>query len=114
MNRSLTIISHTEHYATTTGTVVGLSSTVMEINQLLDIFDEIYHVAMLHQGTPPQNTLTYDSDRITFVPIPAVGGTHWRAKLYMLKAWPEILSVVRKTIKKTTHFQFRAPYRKHQ
>ena len=42
----LAIISHTEHYKTKAGTIVGWSPTVNEVNHLLEIFDEIYHVAI--------------------------------------------------------------------
>ena len=45
----LTIISHTEHYKTADGKIVGLGSTVTEINNLISVFGEIRHVAMLHQ-----------------------------------------------------------------
>ena len=68
---TLTIISHTEHYLNSDGTIVGLGSTVTEINQLLDVFDEITHVAMLHDESPPSSSLPYVSDKISFVAIPA-------------------------------------------
>ena len=47
--RQLTIISHTEHYKTPEGHIVGLGATVTEINQLLEIFDTIVHVAVLYE-----------------------------------------------------------------
>ncbi|WP_250434174.1 glycosyltransferase [Hanstruepera flava] len=107
--RTLTIISHTEHYQRKDGRVVGLGATVMEINHLLDIFDTIYHVAMLHKGVAPDNCLEYVSKRIVFVPIPPVGGKTWIDKGAMLWRMPRILNRVRKTLKQTDYFQFRAP-----
>ena len=45
-----------------------------EINHLLEVFDTIYHIGMLHTNDAPPSTLSYISDRIHFIPIPAVGG----------------------------------------
>ena len=43
--RSLTIISHTEHFKNVNGEIVGWEPTVREINHLSNIFDLVYHVA---------------------------------------------------------------------
>lgn len=106
---SLTIISHTEHYQDATGQLVGLGATVMEINHLLDIFDTIYHVAMLYETPPPDNCLAYASERIVFVPIPPVGGPRMLDKLSIILQMPQILKRIRATLKQSAYFQFRAP-----
>ncbi|WP_242117963.1 glycosyltransferase [Aestuariivivens sediminicola] len=105
----LAIISHTEHYNTTDGTIVGWGPTVMEINHLLEVFEEIYHVAMLHQGEAPPSALPYQSGRIHFVPIPAVGGPSFSDKLSILWYAPKIVSIISIALKKVDVFQFRAP-----
>ncbi|WP_242091600.1 glycosyltransferase [Aestuariivivens sediminicola] len=105
----LAIISHTEHYKTTDGTIVGWGPTVMEINHLLEVFEEIYHVAMLHQGEAPPSALLYQSKRIHFVPIPAVGGPKFRDKFRILWYAPKIMSIISAVLKKVDIFQFRAP-----
>jgi hypothetical protein len=69
----LAIISHTEHYKTQEGVIVGWSPTVNEINHLLHVFDEIYHVAMLKEGAPPPSVMAYSSNKIKFIPLPALG-----------------------------------------
>lgn len=107
--QTLTIISHTEHYKQPDGTIVGLGSTVTEINQLLDIFDSIIHVAMLHDTSAPPSSLPYVSDRITFVAIPALGGPNVSDKLSILWKIPSVLKTVKSAISKTDYFQFRAP-----
>jgi len=107
--RTLTIISHTEHYLQPDGRLVGLSSTVTEINELLAVFDRIIHVAMLHDVAAPPSTLAYVSDRIEFIALPAVGGTTWGAKLAVIFQAPKILLLVRKALKASDYFQFRAP-----
>ena len=109
MMKRLTIISHTEHYKTSDGHIVGLGSTVTEINNLLEVFDEIYHIGMLHNTAPPQSALPYNSDNIIFIPIPSVGGPRLIDKLSIVWQMPKILRVVKRTLKQTDYFQFRAP-----
>jgi glycosyltransferase involved in cell wall biosynthesis len=107
--RTLTIISHTEHYKRPDGTLVGLGSTVTEINHLLEVFDAIIHVAMLHDTPAPPSALPYTSTKITFVALPAVGGIPIWDKLRVLCAAPKIVGIINKSISKSTYFQFRAP-----
>ena len=107
--RSLCIISHTEHYQLADGSIVGLGSTVTEINQLLDVFDGITHVAMLHDSPAPASALPYVSNRISFVGLPAVGGPTWGDKLQMVIQAPHMLKIIHQAIKGADYFQFRAP-----
>lgn len=106
---SLTIISHTEHYKNPDGTIVGLGPTVTEINHLLDVFDDITHVAMLHDIIPPPSALPYVSNKITFIPLPAVGGPTISNKLAIFWRAPRILKIIQNSLKKSDYFQFRAP-----
>ena len=107
--KRLVIISHTEHYIDQNGVVYGLGSTVAEINHLLDIFDEIQHVAMLHNTERPPNTIPYVSDRIKFIPIPALGGKGLTNKLSILWNAPKVLRIIQTALNKSDYFQFRAP-----
>ena len=107
--KQLTIISHTEHYRTAEGRIVGLGSTVTEINHLIQIFDRIVHVAMLHNMQPPSSALPYTSDKITFIPLPAVGGQGLSAKLSILTQAPTVLRRINQSLKTSDYFQFRAP-----
>jgi glycosyltransferase involved in cell wall biosynthesis len=105
----LAIISHTEHYKTPEGVVVGWSPTVNEINHLLAIFDEIYHVAMLKEGVPPPSVMAYASDKIKFVPLPALGGKTITSKLKIICNAPKVMRIVSNTLKKADCFQLRTP-----
>ena len=105
----LLIISHTEHYKHEDGTIVGLASTVKEINFLAEHFDKIYHIAMFHKEAAPSNTLAYNSDKVEFVPIPAFGGPQLLDKLSILWYAPKVLLTLHKYLKKVDRFQFRAP-----
>ncbi|WP_242086037.1 glycosyltransferase [Aestuariivivens sediminis] len=105
----LAIISHTEHYRSPEGTLVGWGPTVNEINHLLEIFDEIYHVAMFHDGPAPPSALPYRSDRIHVVFIPTVGGTGLWNKFKILWHAPKTLKIVTQVLKKVDVFQLRTP-----
>ncbi|RIA10250.1 glycosyl transferase family 1 [Flavobacteriaceae bacterium MAR_2010_72] len=106
---TLAIISHTEHYTLPDGTLVGWSPTVNEINHLLDLFDRIYHVAMHYEGEAPKSVMAYASDRIEFVPIPAVGGKRISDKLSIVYQAPKIISIVSRVLKQVDCFQLRTP-----
>ncbi len=105
----LVIISHTEHYKSIDGTIVGWGPTISEINHLIEIFDEIIHVAMLHTGVPPPSSLPYTSSRIKFEAIPALGGKTLGSKLSIIRYAPKIIRIVSKAIKKSDVFQLRTP-----
>ncbi|WP_340203167.1 glycosyltransferase [Ascidiimonas sp. W6] len=105
----LLVISHTEHYKDISGNIVGLASTVTELNHLLDLFDEIYHIGVLYNTPAPGNTLPYQSDKVTFVPIKPSGGKQLKDKLSIVFQAPENLLKVNKYLAKVDCFQFRAP-----
>ena len=105
----LAIISHTEHYKTQEGVIVGWSPTVNEINHLLHVFDEIYHVAMLKEGDPPPSVMAYSSSKIKFIPLPALGGETIASKLKTIYNAPQVINTVTKTLKKVDCFQLRTP-----
>ncbi|WCO02543.1 glycosyltransferase [Psychroserpens ponticola] len=107
--KTLTIISHTEHYKLSNGTIVGLASTVTEINHLLKVFDQINHVAMLHSTSAPASTLPYLSDRVKLIPLKAVGGQRFVDKFSVIWQAPKVINVVKKALKQSDCFQFRAP-----
>ncbi len=105
----LAIISHTEHYKSSTGEVVGWGPTISEINHLIEEFDTIYHIAMLHDEPPPSSALPYTSERIKFVALPPSGGQTVGSKLRTIKLAPKIISTVRQTLKQVDFFQLRTP-----
>ena len=105
----LAIISHTEHYKNSDGTIVGWGPTITELNHLAEDFEEIYHVAFLHPESPPPSSLPYTKKNIHFVPLAPVGGKGMGAKVEILKSIPSIIKTVKKTLKKVDVFQFRAP-----
>ena len=107
--KTLTIISHTEHYKRSDNTLVGWGPTVTEINNLLLIFDKIYHVAMLYSENPPPSALPYNSENIIFVALPPLGGPKFIDKLRLIYGMPNVTKLVNRTINKTDYFQLRVP-----
>lgn len=106
----LTIISHTEHYKRADGTIVGWGPTISEINHLAKDFEEIYHVAFLHQVKEiPPSSLPYTASNVHFVPLQPVGGPGILNKIRVLGSIPSVIATVRKTLKKTDVFQLRTP-----
>lgn len=105
----LAIISHTEHYKTETGEVVGWGPTISEINFLSTAFDTIYHVAMLHDDNPPPSALPYTSDRIKFVALKPSGGTTFLSKCNTILQAPIVIKTVAKVLKDVDCFQLRTP-----
>lgn len=105
----LTIISHTEHYKNGDGVIVGLASTVNEINHLLEIFDEIFHIAMLYDKKTSSNVLPYKSGKVTFIPLNPIGGKTLFDKLQIIWNAPKIIRIVSKTLKSTDYFLLRTP-----
>lgn len=107
--KKLAIISHTTHYLDKSGKIVGWGPTVREINQLLEIFEEVYHCAPLHDGQPPGFALSYTDDRVKFVPLLPSGGRRFIDKLFILFKAPRNIIKVIKTLKNVDVFQFRSP-----
>ncbi|WP_225035575.1 glycosyltransferase [Winogradskyella sp. SM1960] len=105
----LVIISHTEHYQKSDGTIVGWGPTITEINHLTTIFDEIVHLGMLYSGEPPPSALPYTSTKIKFVNIPAVGGASLKHKLKILTAAPKTMQLVGRYVNASDYFQLRTP-----
>ena len=94
----LAIISHTEHYKKSDGTIVGWGPTVKEINYLLNIVDSIVHIAPLHPDKAPDSALGYNSDKIKFIALKKSGGKNFE-KLSILTTAPHNLLKISKEIK---------------
>lgn len=105
----LAIISHTQHYKNDNGTIFGWGPTVNELNHLLEVFDVIYHVAMLYPGSPPASSQAYSSDRIIFVPIPTLGGQTLTDKFQIIWNAAAVLKIVNSTLRMVDYFQLRTP-----
>jgi glycosyltransferase involved in cell wall biosynthesis len=106
--RKLVVISHTEHYSQD-GLIVGWGPTINELNHLADHWDEVLHVACLHNGDAPASSRPYTNVNTRFVPIQPFGGASVWRKLNILWSIPDVLSKVGAAIDGATHVQLRVP-----
>ena len=54
----LLIVSHTPHYRAA-GQLVGWGPTVRELDHLVELFDEVVHIAPVYDGQAPGSALAY-------------------------------------------------------
>lgn len=104
----LAIISHTPHYIRNE-MITGWGPTVREINKLTGLFEEIYHIAPLHKESAPDNSLSYDSGKIHFIPLKPYGGKSPGEKLTIITTAYFNLKKIRSVLDKVDWVQFRAP-----
>jgi len=104
----LAIISHTPHYKRN-GVIKGWGPTVREINHLTELFDEIYHIAPLHEEEAPGSSMSYESDKIKFIPLKPYGGKKLSDKFSIITSAPNNLKVIKSILKIVDWVQFRAP-----
>lgn len=105
----LAVISHTEHFISSSGQLVGWGATVREMNNLVNVFDKVIHIAPLHPGVAPAGMLPYDSNRIEFVALRPAGGNSIRKKLGILSTFRHNLNIIKQQLRRCDIFQFRAP-----
>lgn len=107
--KKLVIISHTQHYKAKDGVVLGWGSTINEVNFLADYWEEVVHVACLHDTKAPPSSLPYTKSNITFVAIPPYGGKRIIDKILIFTKIPIIIFQVIKAIKNASEVQLRLP-----
>lgn len=80
-----------------------------EINHLTDLFDEIYHIAPMHEGEAPASSLQYTSDKIKFIELKPYGGETLADKLTILTTAFYNLRKIKSVLDQVDWLQFRAP-----
>ncbi len=104
----LAIISHTPHYKNE-NEFYGWGPTIREINYLSQIFEEIYHLAPLHDECAPPSSQAYTSKKIKFIPLKPYGGEKLSDKFSILTTAFYNLKKVKYILNKVDWVQFRAP-----
>ena len=87
------VISHTPHHRSGER-LVGWGPTVRELDHLAGLFDELVHVAPVHEGLAPASGLSYQAPNIRVVPVRPSGGETLLAKLRILRALPEYVRTI--------------------
>ena len=80
-------VSHTPHHHGPDG-LVGWGPTVTELDHLATRFDEVVHVAPVHDGPPPASALPYRAANLRVEPTVAAGGDGVAAKAGLVAAAP--------------------------
>jgi len=88
----LLVVSHTAHYRDG-ASLLGLGPTVREIDHLATLFEEVRHLAPLHDGKPPESALPYRSG-VRLVPVPPAGGGGLADKLAVARLAPRYAAAI--------------------
>ncbi|MCL4870659.1 MAG: glycosyltransferase [Anaerolineae bacterium] len=104
----LLIVSHTPHYRVE-NQIVGWGPTVREINYLTCFFDEIIHVATLHDELAPASALPYKSTRVHVEAILPSGGNNVKDKMEILRVMPQYAQVISKYLRWADIVHVRCP-----
>jgi len=104
----LAIISHTPHYRTGKK-ISGWGPTIREINHMSIMFDEVYHVAPLHNESAPPSSIGYNNEKIRFIPLEPYGGNTFSEKFSIITTMFRNLKIIKHILNKVDWAQFRAP-----
>jgi glycosyltransferase involved in cell wall biosynthesis len=104
----LLVISHTAHYERD-GQIVGWGPTVKEVCWLARAFDQVTHLACLHDGPAPDSALPYDTNKVRLELVPPSGGLTVAEKAKVLLWGPRYLRVVRSCLRSADVVQVRCP-----
>ena len=84
----IVVVSHTEHWRSPDGSIVGFGATTRELDQLATLASELVHIAPLHDGPPPGMALPARAPNVRYVPVPPAGGDTNAARVRALAAVP--------------------------
>lgn len=104
----LLIVSHTPHYRDG-GTVRGWGATVREVDHLASLFDEVVHLACVHDEPAPASALGYRSPNVRLRLVPAAGGTTVTAKAGALGRLPSYAAAIARELRLADAVHVRAP-----
>ena len=80
-----------------------------ELGRLAGLFDELVHVAPLHEGPAPASALPYDAPNVRHVPVRPAGGPSLVAKLGVVSAWAGYLRVILRELRRCDVVHVRCP-----
>lgn len=105
----LVIISNMAHYRRADGAIVGHGATARELDALATLFDEVRHVACLHDEPAPASALPYAAANLTLVPVPPAGGDDLAAKLDIVRRTPRYVETIVRELRGADAVHVRAP-----
>ena len=104
----LVVISNMAHYRRDGG-IVGHGATSRELSAVAALFDEVRHVACLHDEPAPASALPYTASNLELVPVRPTGGPRALDKLSIVAAMPEYVRVMQRELATADAVHVRAP-----
>lgn len=104
----LVILSNMAHYHRGDA-IVGHGATVRELDHLATLFDEVVHVACLHEGKAPASALPYRAPNVRLRDVPPAGGSSLWAKVRILTLYPHYARVIWEELQQADAVHVRCP-----
>lgn len=104
----LVIVSNMAHYRAG-DRILGHGATVRELDRLATLFDEVRHVACLHDEPAPASALPYRAPNLTLVPLPPAGGDDLVAKLDIVRRLPGYTRTIARELRDADAVHVRCP-----
>ena len=104
-----TIISHTPYSLDKDGEIIGLGSTVEEIDHLSKLFIKIFHCAPFHSSISSNSFIKHKSKNIQLIPLKPAGGEGFLEKIKHVIFFYENLNQIKKGLKFSDMIHFRLP-----
>jgi glycosyltransferase involved in cell wall biosynthesis len=104
----LAVISHTPHHRAG-DRLVGWGPTVTELSHLATRFDEVVHIAPVHDGPAPESALPYTAANLRVLPVRPAGGDGLGAKAALGLAVPGWLTAMHRGTRDADVLHVRCP-----
>jgi glycosyltransferase involved in cell wall biosynthesis len=104
----IVVVSHTPHHRSG-DRLVGWGPTVRELDRLAGLFDELVHVAPVHEGPAPASELPYEATNVRVAPVRPAGGERLLDKLAILRVVPEYVAAVSRELSRGDVAHVRCP-----
>jgi glycosyltransferase involved in cell wall biosynthesis len=104
----IVVVSHTSHHRSG-DRLVGWGPTVRELDRLAGLFDELVHVAPVHEGPAPASELPYEARNVRVAPVRPAGGDRLRDKLAVLRVVPEYVAAISRELSRGDVAHVRCP-----
>ena len=105
----LLIISNMSHHRVPGGFAGAWPSAMREIDSLAQLFDQVRHIAVVHEEPAPAQATPYLSKNVEVVPVQPSGGRGLRGKLGVLKRCPGYLRAILNELNQADAVHVRTP-----
>lgn len=104
----LVIVSNMAHYMRD-GQVVGHGATARELSELAVLFEQVRHVACMHDEPPPKSAAPYTASNIQLVAVPPAGGESLGSKFDIIRMMPLYARTIQRELRDADVVHVRCP-----